>query len=186
MKRLVVFFLMAALLLPSCGTREEMRVISWGPVFSQMTEAEILAYFEHCTGLEAEDYMEDYGGLYLDGGRPVLLFRRDSDVIGMAKELLPEDSGLRIEAARYTDAELEAVNEWLGGVFPYLGDFVMRETKLDVIGNCIEISVEVGTDITAFTEALLSALDMPDVDAGIFRIREFDPADEVYYMTGND
>ena len=111
-----------------------MRVISWGPVFSQMTEAEILAYFEHCTGLEAEDYMEDYGGLYLDGGRPVLLFRRDSDVIG----------------------------------------------------NCIEISVEVGTDITAFTEALLSALDMPDVDAGIFRIREFDPADEVYYMTGND
>jgi len=120
----------------------------------------------------------------LDGGTPVMMFRQDSDALSMAKELLPEDAGLRIEAARYTDAELEAVNEWLYGFFPFLGDFIMQETKYDVIGNCIEISVEVGTDIAAFMEALLSAPDMPDVDAGIFRIREFDPADEVYYMTG--
>ena len=184
MKRLVVFFLMAALLLPSCGTREEMRVISWGPVFSQMTEAEILAYFEHCTGLAAEDYMEDYGGLYLDGGRPVLLFRQDSDVIGAARDVLA-DTEIRIDTVKYAAAELDAVYEWLRGFFPYLDDFVMREMSRDVAGNCIEIGVEVGTDITAFTEALLSAPDMPDVDAGIFRIREFDPADEVYYLTGN-
>ena len=185
MKRLVVFFLMAALLLPACGTREEMRVISWGPVFSQMTETEILAYFEHRTGLASEDYMADYGGLYLDGGRPVMLFRQDSDALSMAKELLPEDAGLRIEAVKYTAAKLDAVHEWLRGFFPYLDDFVMREMSRDVAGNCIEISVEGGTDIAAFTEALLSAPDIPDVDAGIFRIREFDPADEVYYMPGN-
>ncbi len=185
MKRIAILLCLAMLFAASCGGGEsEMQIISWGPVFHGMTESEILAYFEHRTGLSAEDYMVDYGGLYLDGGTPVLLFRRDSDALRAAKELLPDDAGMRIESVKYTDAELEAVNEWLRGFFPFLGDFVMRETKLDESGNCIEISVEVGTDIPAFMEALLSAPGMPDVDAGIFFIREFDPADEVYYMTG--
>ena len=39
----------------------------------------------------------------------------------------------------------------------------------------------VGTDIAAFTEAMISASDIPDVGADIFRIREFDPADELLW-----
>jgi hypothetical protein len=148
MSRLSVAALVIAVLLAACGGVPGSSAV---PTQSEGHPAEPDGRIDPRDGLErlqayGAEHADSFGGLYLDqpaGRTVVMLFTRDLDRHARAAAALaPAGMTVRVEQARFTEAELLEVLEGIDPVELAAGGVEMISAGLDVINNVVALEAK--------------------------------------------